>query len=144
MENRIPLPTDSLYKFCALFGILLFVFGFGTSIYITYSTNELLFKSDIEYESIRLLKDPTPVDIAKQRGIEKRVEVALSDKKFFLYSLGTIIAGALFLMIYGFSKWYRVTQPIQDETARLELEKLRKEVNGSIRRFSARSHKREL
>ena len=29
MESKIPLPTDNIYKFYALFGLLLFIFAFG-------------------------------------------------------------------------------------------------------------------
>lgn len=32
MENKIPLPTDNIYKFYALFGLLLLVFTIGAAL----------------------------------------------------------------------------------------------------------------
>jgi hypothetical protein len=130
MENNIPLPTDSIYKFYALFGLLLFIFSIGSTIYISRSTNDLVFTSAIEYETLKAIEKPTSVEIAKRVGIEKRVEIAPADKKFFLYSLGVIAGLATFAMIYGFTKRHRDIQPIQDETARLQFEKLKLEVAG--------------
>jgi hypothetical protein len=41
-----------------------------------------------------------------------------------------ILAGAAFwMMVYGFFKWHREIQPVQDEIAKLQLEKLRIEVD---------------
>ncbi|HOI52754.1 MAG TPA: hypothetical protein PLN02_10290 [Azonexus sp.] len=128
MENKIPLPTDSIYKFYALFGLLVFVFCVGATIYISRSTNDLIFTSSIEYETLKTIEKPTTVEVAKREGIEKRVEVALADKTFFLRALGVIAALGMLTMAYGFLKWHREIQPIQDETARLQLAKLRHEV----------------
>lgn len=130
MENKIPLPTDSIYKFYALFGLLLFIFSLGATVYVSRSTNDLVFTSAIEYETLRAIEKPTAVEIAKSKGIEKRVEIALADKEFFLYALGTLAGLGVLAMIYGFTKWHRDIQPIQDETAKLQLEKLRLEVAG--------------
>lgn len=128
MENKIPLPTDSIYKFYALFGLLVFIFCSGAVIYVTRSTNDLIFTSSIEFETLKAIEKPTPIEIAKREGIEKRIQIALADKAFFLQALGVITAFAMFTMGYGFLKWHRDLQPIQDETARLQLEKLRHEV----------------
>jgi hypothetical protein len=136
MENKIPLPTDSIYKFYALFGLLLFVFSLGSTIYVSRSTNDLVFTSAIEYETLRAIEKPTSVEVAKRMGIEKRVEIALADKKFFLYSLGALACLGMLAMIYGFTKWHRDIQPIQGETARLQLEKLRLEVAGLTQHFT--------
>lgn len=128
MENRVPVPTDSIYKFYALFGLLLFVFCAASTIYVTRSTNDLIFTSSIEYEILKAIEKPTAVETAKREGIEKRVEIAVSDKALFSKVLGVIAGLAIVAMAYGFSKWHRQVQPIQDETARLQLEKLRHEV----------------
>lgn len=130
MENKIPLPTDCIYKFYALFGLLIFIFCIGSVLYLTRSTNELLFTSIIESEALKVIEKPTSAEIAKLQGTEKRVEIALADKKFFLGALGVIAAGGIFSMMYGFIKWHREIQPIQDEMALLQLAKLRHEVQG--------------
>lgn len=65
MENKIPLPTDSIYKFYALFGLLLFIFSIGSTIYVSRSTNELVFTSAIEFETLKVIEKPTSVEIAR-------------------------------------------------------------------------------
>lgn len=128
MESKIPLPTDSIYKFYALFGLLLFISSMASALYVSRSTNELLFVSAIEYETLAAIKNPAPVEIAKKNGINKRVEIALTDRKFLIYLIGVIAGGAIIFMIYGFRKWHRIIQPIQDEISRLQLEKLKFEI----------------
>ncbi len=130
MENKIPLPTDSIYKFYALFGLLLFIFSLGATIYVSRSTNDLVFSSAVEYETLKSIEKPTTAEVTKRQGIEKRLEIALADKKFFLYALGALAGLGMVAMIYGFTKWHRDIQPVQDETAKLQLEKLRLEVAG--------------
>ncbi|MGD0015951.1 MAG: hypothetical protein ABSC38_00280 [Verrucomicrobiia bacterium] len=129
MESRIPLPTDNIYKFYAFFGLLLFVFSTGSYIYIVHSTNELVLQTVVEIESIKQVANPLPADAAKKLVLEKRRELAVSDRKFFEIALVVIIVGSVFLMIYGFGKWHKEVQPIQDEMAQLQLKKLRHEVN---------------
>ncbi len=128
MESKIPLPTDSIYKFYALFGLLLFISSMASALYVSRSTNELLFVSAIEYETLAAIKNPAPVEVAKKIGINKRVEIALTDRKFLIYLIGVIAGGAIIFMIYGFRKWHRIIQPIQDEISRLQLEKLKFEI----------------
>jgi hypothetical protein len=128
MEKIIPLPTDNIYKFYALFGLLTIIFCISATIYINHSTNELVFASTIEYEALKTIEKPTSVEAARIKVIEKKVEMALSDKQFFKYSISILLGLALFAMCYGFWKWHREVQPIQDEILRLQLEKLRKEL----------------
>lgn len=134
MKSNIPLPTDSIYKFYAMFGLLLLIFSAGSTLYVSHSTNDLIFSSAIEYETLKAIEKPTTVEIAKRVGIEKRIEIAIADRKFHINALGTIGGLAILLMVYGFAKWHRDIQPVQDETARLQLEKLRLEIADLTRR----------
>ena len=42
MEDKIPIPTDNIYKFYALFGLVLFIFCAGSFIFVQEKTNDLL------------------------------------------------------------------------------------------------------
>jgi len=128
MQSQIPLPTDNIYKFYALFGLLLFVFSFASIIYITSTTNELIFQTAVEIETINVISKPTDLDLAKKAVLEKRREIAVVDRKGFNFVLDGLAAGAVFLMFYGFRKWHKYVQPVQDEMAQLQLRKLRHEV----------------
>ena len=128
MENHIPLPTDSLYKFCALFGILIVIVFGGASIYLNTKTNATLIELAIDYETLKSIEERTKVQETEFKLVERQIEIAVSDKNAFMYFISAFIVLGLFLLVYGFSKWYKIVQPIQDETARLNLEKLRNEV----------------
>ncbi|MEX1216163.1 hypothetical protein [Saccharospirillum sp.] len=128
MESRIPLPTDNIYKFYALFGLLLAVFGAGTTIYLNKTTNDLAFAIAVEYETLRADPVRSVLQETRFQVLDKKLEIAKSDKKFFSYSLGVVIGLGLIMMWYGFKKWHTEVQPIQDEIARLTLEKLKREV----------------
>jgi hypothetical protein len=129
MESRIPLPTDNIFKFYALFGLLLFIFCSSSIIYVEHSTNELVFQSVIELESVKQIANPSPVDTAKKLVLEKRIEIALSDRKSSVGAIGVFLAISIASMVFGFVKWHREVQPIQDKIAKLQLEKLQYEVD---------------
>ncbi len=80
MENKIPLPTDNIYKFYALFGLF-----FGKN---------------------------TAGATAGNRVIQ---QAAVSKSLAFLAAISFGIG-------YGFSKWHRDVQSLADETARVQLE----------------------
>lgn len=128
MENKIPIPTDNIFKFYALFGLLLFVFSAGSIIYVVHTTNELAFQAALEVTALKQIPNPTAVETAKIQILEKRLGIASADKDFYLLSIQAMFIGSLVLMFYGFFKWHNDIQPLQDEVAKLQLEKLRYEV----------------
>jgi uncharacterized membrane protein YidH (DUF202 family) len=130
MESKIPLPTDNIYKFYALFGLMLLVTSIMGAVLVSASTNEKVHSLVKEYESIPGTKEEKESsDLAKV--IEKRLEVQGSNKKFFMRALGAVIGVAIWLMGYGFWQWQTKIQPKQDEYFELQLEKLRREVGDS-------------
>lgn len=130
MESRIPLPTDNIYKFYALFGLLLVVFSSGALIYINQSTNNLIYDISIEYqmlnnkpEQARTLSEETQLQI-----LDRKLNVAAKNKSFFQTCLGIITAVGICMIWYGFKVWHTVIQPSQDEITRLNIKKLKQEV----------------
>lgn len=128
MLGRIPLPTDNIYKFYALFGLVLFIFSCSSIIYINKSTNDFAFEAIIDHETLSAIEKRTPKQEATKVSLERKVELAAANKKFFLYGISAIMTLSLFLMIYGFHRWHKKIQPVQDEIAELTLKKLRAEV----------------
>ncbi|MEJ1378147.1 MAG: hypothetical protein RPU32_09290 [Candidatus Sedimenticola sp. (ex Thyasira tokunagai)] len=128
MENRIPLPTDNIYKFYALFGLLLAMFGTGATLYVNKSTNDLVFKIAVEYETLKADPVRSVSQEARFQVLQKKLEIAGKDKNLFLFGLSVVIGVGILMMWYGFKKWHTEVQPIQDEMARLSLKKLKREV----------------
>ncbi|WP_052810780.1 hypothetical protein [Variovorax paradoxus] len=126
--DKIPVPTDNIFKFYALFGLLLFVFGVGAIIALQRSTNDYLYRSTIDLETVKAIAQPTPPDVAKRELLGKLIVVAKSDKDFLGHCLSAIAALGFWLGVYGFYKWHKDVQPVQDEMLQLQVEKLRREV----------------
>jgi hypothetical protein len=129
LDSHIPLPTDNIYKFYALFGLLLFIFSGSGSIYTTNKTNELVFQTAIDIEAIKQIERPSPVDLTRIAVLQRRQEIVLADAKAAQRACYSFLALGVLLMVIGFSIWQAKIQPVQDEIAELQLEKLRLEVS---------------
>lgn len=128
MENRVPLPTDNIYKFYALFGLLLTIFSISAMLYVNQSTNDLAFEVAVEYETLKADPMRSVADEIRFKVLERKLEIAGLNKKTFMICLFVVIAAGGIMVWYGFKKWHTEVQPVQDEIARLNLLKLRQEV----------------
>lgn len=122
MESRIPLPTDNLFKFIALFAMFVFVSSFVTMLYQTEKTNELIFTTYVEQAALSDKEKPTASDEARKLMLEKRLDLALSDKLFFRWLLAGVAAIAFWSAVYGFFRWHRHVQPMLDEAQRIQID----------------------
>ncbi len=132
MESRIPLPTDSLYKFWALFGTLCVIFFFGALLYVNNSYNERLFTSLVklaELEDIQQTRDLTTTEMTTRDSLTRLLEIAEYDKHVFICSCLVGIGLGFVGSLYGFLMWYRKLQRYQDQMMELEYYKLRREVS---------------
>lgn len=128
MQSRIPLPTDNIYKFYALFGLMLLISSMASVVGLNASYNDKFVQMYIEYQELEKVDGLTNAQKAKKEMLEKGFEIARSDKKFFLDSLGVIFAVALFMAGFGFIRWHTKLQPLQDELARRQLDKVNLEM----------------
>lgn len=125
MESKIPLPTDNIFKFYALFGVLIMITSIVSIVWLNNSTNELIHSLIREYESLpQKGEDMSPLGAV----IEKRLEVEGENKSLFLKGLSSLVGISILLMFYGFREWHTKIQPKQDEYFDLQLQKLRKEL----------------
>jgi hypothetical protein len=122
MESKIPVPTDNIFKFYALFGLLLFVFACGALVYVNQSTNQLVFTSFVELETLKEQKAPSPSVKAKIAMHERLLEVGKKNRDIYSIVLGAISGIGFWLSLYGFWQWHRRVQPVIDEMQRLQLE----------------------
>ncbi|MDD1509563.1 hypothetical protein [Pseudomonas sp. CNPSo 3701] len=122
MESRIPVPTDNLFKFYALFGLLLFVFACGALIYVNQTTNTLMFESVVELERLKEQENPSPSVVAKISALERMMDVGRENKRFYVSSTGFLAGIGFWLAVYGFARWHRKLQPLIDESQRVQLE----------------------
>src|SRR5580658_8444623 len=107
LESQIPLPTDNIYKFYALFGLLLFIFSIGLCFYLGHATNDLLFQTIIEQETLKEIPNPSQAEKTKEQVLQRKIEIAVQDRTFDTRALGALGGVALVLMVYGFRKWHK-------------------------------------
>lgn len=127
MYSKIPLPTDNVYKFYALFGLALLMFGLASILYVNKATNDFMATAYVDLEELKSQAILKPRDEARKRILERQVEVAKNDKEFFLSGAAGVAAIGTLAMVLGFTRWQLRIQPVQDEIADLQLAKLRHE-----------------
>lgn len=127
MDSKIPLPTDNIYKFLALFGLVVMVSSMTLLIYTNQTTNQKLWDSAEALYDLDTSKDPHKEERIKQEL--KKVEIITSDKTFFRYSLAIVFGIGGLISWKGFWKWHKEIQPLHDEMLLLQKEKLQLEVD---------------
>jgi hypothetical protein len=122
MESKIPLPTDNIYKFVALFSLVLLIFSFGSVIFASNAANAVVFEHWVELETLQAQEKPSIEQVSRLKALEKKIEVAVSNKKTFIQFSGAGAAFGLFGIIFGFGYWHKKIQPLADQMAVTQLE----------------------
>ncbi len=124
MQNKVPLPTDNVYKFFALFGLILLIFSLGATIYITKEANVQLIDIAIQLDTANSnnFSDETKIIIEGYR------DVIISDRDGFNDLLVGLAMFGTLLGLFGFSIWMFKIQPQQDKLVAFQLKKYKYEV----------------
>ncbi|MFT5781180.1 MAG: hypothetical protein ACI9EB_000541 [Pseudomonas sp.] len=122
MESKIPLPTDNIYKFVALFSLILLISSFGAIIVATNSANAVVFEHWVELETLQAQEKLSVEQTSRLKALERKIEVTISDKKTFIQLSGAGAAFGLFGIIFGFGYWHKKIQPLADQMAVTQLE----------------------
>ncbi|GEM_PF-515423 len=122
MESKIPLPTDNIYKFYALFSLLLLVFTLGAFLYVQQTANGQVIEIFPELEVLKAAEELSPEEKVRKQILERQLEVIGSDRKFFNRTLSALLGVALSGIFFGFLRWHWFIQPLQDEQAKIQLE----------------------
>jgi len=130
MQSRIPLPTDNIYKFYALFGLLLFIFGIGSLIYVNESTNSQTYEIIGEYHTLKQMhpKARSMAQEIKYQILDRKLDDAVASKIYYSLGIGLITVLGILMFCYGFKIWHTIIQPMQDDITRLNIKKLQQEV----------------
>ncbi|WP_272151119.1 hypothetical protein [Tenacibaculum aiptasiae] len=138
------LPTDNLYKFFSIFGLVLFVFG--TYLYNT-KPNEIYLKVDNYNIKNRILKINTKKDSVlqlRQELINEKIKLSILKEQINrdikqlpkdLIKLFSIAIIGLVMISFGFFKWYYKTQYYNDIILKNESEKLKNNKDTSIHKI---------
>ena len=127
--NFPTLPTDNLYKFIALFGIVIILFSFYLPFQSAKKSQELLREVDSVSKVINLMPKEERVK-AYETTFKKLEELKLileQDKSFYMGVLVVGVAIGTTLTIVGFSMWYKKVQKYQDMILENQANQLLKE-----------------
>lgn len=128
MLDRVPVPTDNIYKFIALFSLVVLVFSSWQMISVTTASNAIVIKNYPEIVELQSLEVRTLAQEAKLAVLEREKEVVVNDRKLFVNILSWVIAFAFYGIIYGFWVWRREIQPMVDAQNKAQLELLQLQV----------------
>ena len=141
MLPKVTVPTDNIYKFYALFGLVLLIFSLSSLIYTNQSRNDAIFKIIIEQETLNAVIQPNTTQQVTSAVLARKLEIIKSDKWFYLISISILACIAGYLIYYGFTKWHNKIQPLQDELIELSIKKLKKELRVSLPNKSLKQDK---
>ncbi len=128
MQSKVPLPTDNIFKFYALFGLILFIATAFMFVQNHQSYNDKAFDRYIELQAFASIESLTKEQEAKKYILESQKDIDASDKKLFLNIIAIFFIISVALMFYGFMNWHNKIQPLQDEISKRNLEKLNYEI----------------
>lgn len=128
MQSRVHLPTDNIFKFYALFGLLLLITSLVLFTQLYKSHNDRVFERYVELKTLESLKELTATHKAKKEVLDAQNKIDRSDRKFHLNVIGVFISISLVLMFFGFYNWHTKIQPNQDRITDLNIQKAELEV----------------
>jgi len=128
MNNRVPIPTDNIYKFYALFGLALFVTGMFAFLSAYNSHRDMTYEIYQEQEILKKIENPTNEQTIRLEVLDSRSETGSSNKEFYMKVVAIMFVASICLMFYGFAAWHFKVQPLQDKLREKDLEKIELEI----------------
>ncbi|MDT4289560.1 hypothetical protein RO575_08315 [Methylomonas sp. MO1] len=129
MEPEVPLPTDNIYKFYAMFGLVVML---TTGIMFFIRAEEYNRRAFERYAPIRILEAKDKLTDSEKLDLfihEQKQAIDKSNKEFELglYVFLFLLPGTL-STAYGFYMWHTKIQPKQDELIDLQIERLKVDI----------------
>ena len=128
MQPSLPVPTDNIYKFCCLFGLVLIV----SSIFSFVASYSSSLDRKIKYtETVIPLKAKAKRTEAEEEILklhQKLLQVTGSNEETAGYAIGVVMAIGIGLSVYGAKRWHSIVQRRDDLLAELQIRKLSAEV----------------
>lgn len=122
MDNKIPLPTDSLYKFIALFSLSLVIGAFYLTFYASNSSNAVIYEHWGELAGLQSIEEPNAEQVERKRLLERKIDVAVEDRRTYVWLAGVLAAIGTLGVYIGFAFWIRKQQAVSDQIAQNQLE----------------------
>ena len=124
MQSKVPLPTDNIYKFYALFGLFI-LFLCMLAFVTTYNVHTgVAFQVHEELQVLNKVEKPSRSQIVRKEVLERKEEINTENKKSYMTVISKGFTIAIILITFGFIAWHYKVQPLQDELSKKHIEKL--------------------
>lgn len=135
MYSRVPLPTDNIYKFYALFGLLVILTTSVLFVVRLEHYNNGAYERYIPLETLKHKKTAGNINNVEKLRLDilqsqSEIEKKNRDLELGIYIFSFLVFGIL-PCVSGFAFWHRNIQPKQDELLDLQIEKLKKEISST-------------
>ena len=116
------LPTDNLYKFLSISGLLAVILSVWGIVTINTQANREFIEQKLEVFRVKVDSTSSPFDKAKAGLLDREADIRMKDKKIIMNCLSILAGLGVVGMFVGFWMWSKHIQPISDSTARMQLE----------------------
>lgn len=128
MQPSLSVPTDNIYKFSCLFGLVLIVSGLIAAV-TTYTTS--LDRKVAYAETVIMLESKSDRTKSEEEtlSLKKRlIDVTKENEHYISSCLGVVVGFGMCLSGFGAFRWYKIIQRRDDLLAELQIQKLRAEI----------------
>lgn len=128
MQPSLPVPTDNIYKFSCLFGLVLIVSAV-IAIASVYSSS--LDRKIVYVQAVIALDSKTERTKQEEESLKLNrllIDVTKKNEDYVNIWLGVVIGFGLCLSGFGALQWHRTIQRRDDQLAELQIQKLQAEI----------------
>jgi hypothetical protein len=129
MQSTVPIATDHIYKFYALFGLSLFISAGLTLAYLHVHFVNLLYQESVDLQVLEAKSDLSQEEKIRKDNLVAKIGHDKSLQLMHPKILGNIAGIGLILIVYGFYKWHVKIQPKHDMLVDLQIEKIKFEIS---------------
>lgn len=128
MQPQLPVPTDNIYKFSCLFGLVLIVSAIFSFVAMYTSSQE----SKVRYFEVIIPLESRETRTKAEEDLlalnKKLIEVTKENERVGNAAIVIVFTVGLLLSAYGAKNWYGLIQVRDDRLADLQLRKLELEI----------------
>jgi hypothetical protein len=128
MTPSLSLPTDSVYKFCCLFGLSLVIVGSVSFLSVYNASLAEKIKRTEDLIALQAKPQKAPEDEQRIKLYERVLKLVAENEKAGYYAVSAMVGLGLAASLLGGIAWYQKVQLRDDRIGQLQLERLELEV----------------
>jgi hypothetical protein len=128
MTPSMPVATDNIYKFAALFGLALLISVILVGTYVPDKYGEPAFNDALELKILQSKDNLSKEETIKKTLLEEKVRLFDGFARQIIYGAAVFMLIGAFLLVWGGIAWWWKVQPKQDELLNLQIEKMKREI----------------